>query len=70
MAAADYISYLIVEVVAWQIKVGRQRIPNKHSDDRIEARFGNRFAKLLLRRGKALGEKRVGDDWRLQRWRW
>ena len=57
MAAADYIPNLVEEVLAWQSDVGTQRIPNKHSEETTEAKLGNFFAKLLLRRSKALGGK-------------
>ena len=57
MAAADYIPILVEEVLAWQSNVGTQRIPSKHSGGRKEAKLGNRFAKLLLRRSEALGRK-------------
>jgi len=61
MAAADYIPILVEEVLAWQSNVGTQRIPSKYSVDTTEAKLGNRFAKLLLRRSKALGRK---PSWR------
>ena len=57
MAAADYIPILVEEVLAWQSNVGTQRIPSKYSVDTTEAKLGNRFAKLLLCRSKALGRK-------------
>ena len=60
MAAADYIPNLVQEVLAWQSNVRTQRIPNKHSEDTTEAKLGMRFAKLLLRRSKALGGKPSG----------
>ena len=60
MAAADYIPNLVEEVLAWQSNVGTQRIPNKHSEDTTEAKLGMIFAKLLLRRSKALGGKPSG----------
>ena len=60
MAAADYVPNLVAEVLAWQINVGTQKIPNHHSKDTAEAKLGTRFAKLLLRRGKALGGKPSG----------
>ena len=60
MAAADYIPNLVEEVLAWQSNVRTQRIPNKHSEDTTEAKLGMRFAKLLLRRSKALGGKPSG----------
>ena len=46
---------LVEEVLAWQGRNGIQRIPNKCHDDSEEHNLGIRFAKVLLRRDKALG---------------
>ena len=39
----------------WQKHHATRCIPNQHADDKEEAKLGERFKKLLLRRGKALG---------------
>ena len=39
----------------WQKDHATRRIPNQHADDKEEAKLGERFKKLLLRRDKALG---------------
>jgi len=46
---------LVADVSAWQEHNGVQRIPNKYHDDSEEHNLGIRFAKVLLRRDKALG---------------
>jgi len=46
---------LVEEVLAWQGRNGVQRIPSKYHDDSEEHNLGIRFAKVLLRRHKALG---------------
>ena len=50
---------LVEDVVAWQRRNEVQRIPNKNAgsfyDDSEERNLGIRFAKVLLRRDKALG---------------
>ena len=46
---------LVEEVLAWQRHNGVQRIPSKYKDDCEERSLAIRFAKLLLRRDKALG---------------
>ena len=48
-------SNLVREVVKWQKDHATRCIPNQHADDKEEAKLGERFKKLLLRRGKALG---------------
>ena len=48
---------LIEEVLSWQKRNKTQDIPPKHGDDSEARNLGMRFAKLLLRREKALGAK-------------
>ena len=60
MAAAEHMRNVVKDVLTWQRKMGRERIPNKHSDVKAERNLGNIFTKLLLRRFKALGEKPCG----------
>ena len=48
---------LVEEVAIWQKRNKTQHIPPKHGDDSEVRNLGMRFAKLLLRRDKALGAK-------------
>jgi hypothetical protein len=53
-----YVQTFVKEVLAWQRRIhNRGRIPNKHSHDVEESKLGDRFAKLLLRRDKALSSR-------------
>ena len=53
-----YVQTVVKEVLAWQrCSHNRGRIPNTHAHDVEESKLGNRFAKLLLRRDKALGRQ-------------
>ena len=46
---------LVEEVLAWQTRKGAQTIPSRSSSDGEERKLALRFAKMLLRRDKALG---------------
>ncbi len=50
------------EVLAWQAKSKKQRIPNQHSDDAEEMRLGKRFTNLLLRRFRSIGTGRKPSE--------
>ena len=54
-AVSHLVRTLVEEVLSWQGRSGVQRIPSKYHDDSEERNLGIRFAKVLLRRDKALG---------------
>ena len=54
-AVSESVRNLVQEVISWQQRRGTHLIPNQHCEDDMEAKLGKRFAKLLLRRGRALG---------------
>tara|TARA_B110000196_G_C21110930_1_gene647758 strand:+ start:189 stop:1697 length:1509 start_codon:yes stop_codon:yes gene_type:complete len=54
-AVSHLVRTLVEEVLAWQGRNGVQRIPSKYRDDCEERNLAVRFAKVLLRRDKALG---------------
>ena len=54
-AVSHLVQTLAVEVLAWQRRNGVQSIPSMYSDDCEERNLALRFAKVLLRRDKALG---------------
>lgn len=54
-AVSHLVRTLVEEVLTWQGRNGVQRIPSKYHDDSEERNLAIRFAKVLLRRDKALG---------------
>ena len=54
-AVSHLVRTLVEEVLAWRGRNGVQRIPSKYHDDNEERNLAIRFAKVLLRRDKALG---------------
>ena len=55
LAVSQSARNLVEEALAWQIPNGVQRIPSSKADECEERHLALRFAKLLLRRNKALG---------------
>ena len=56
-AVSRHVQTLVQEVLAWQRRIHNRRIPNRYSPDAEERNLGIRFAKLLLRRDKAVGKE-------------
>ena len=63
VTASPHVETLVKEVLAWQRAQipkkawQRAQIPNRYSRNAEERKLANRFAKVLLRRGKALGRE-------------
>ena len=54
---SPHVETLVKEVLAWQRRIHNRRIPNRYSRDVKERKLGSRFAKVLLRRDKAVGKE-------------
>ena len=57
-AVSRHVKTLVKQVLAWQRRIhNRGQIPNRYSRYVKERKLGNRFAKVLLRRHKAVGKE-------------
>ena len=55
---APHVRRVVSQVLAWQKFQGTERIPHRYSIDQQEKLLAQKFAKVLLRRAKAVGKER------------